>query len=338
MIRPTPVGRLCAGFGLAAALLLGACSQKPAPAETPKEITFSILSAENQASMGPLWQPLLDDMSAQIGVKVKPFFATNYTALIEAMRFKQIQVGWFSALPALEAVNRADGEVLGRVIDAGGDETYTSVLIVRKGSGITLDKVLACGKHYTFGLGDPKSTSGTLAPMAYLFTPKGIEPSTCFKAVRQASHQANAFSVANNVLDVATNNSVGVVFFKREQPALASKLEVIWSSQPLPESSIVARRDLDPAIKEKVRQFFLTYGVGSGPQADKQRAVLKSLAYGGFKPADNGYLDPIREMVAAQDLADAKRGANKAKIATAQAAFDKIHATSSQKRAAEPDV
>ncbi len=330
--------RTLSALGLSALLALAACGEKPAAQAQPKELVFSILSAENQASMAPLWQPLLDDMSAQIGIKVKPYFATNYTSLIEAMRFNQVQVGWFSALPALEAVNRADAEVLGRVIDAGGDATYKSVLIVKKGRGITLDKVLACGQRYAFGIGDAKSTSGTLAPMAYLFTPRGIEPSKCFKAVRSASHQANAFSIANGLLDVATNNSVGVLFFAREQPKLAAQIEVIWSSPPLPESSIVARKDVDPAIKEKMRRFFLTYGTGAGPTADKQREVLKGLAYGGFKPADNSYLDPIREMEASEDLAEARRGGDKARIAKAQAAFDKIHAAAAQKRAKEPDV
>jgi len=317
---------------------LAACGEKPAAPEAPKEITFSILSAENQASMGPLWQPLLDDMSAQIGVKVKPFFASNYTSLIEAMRFKQIQVGWFSALPALEAVNRADGEVLGRVVDAGGDSTYASVIIVRKGSGITLDRVLACGKRYSFGLGDAKSTSGTLAPMAYLFAPRDIEPAKCFKVVRNANHQSNVYSVANGVLDVATNNTVGLLFARRQNAAMADKVQVIWTSPPLPESSIVARKDLDPAVKEKLRQFFLTYGTGTGPKADRQREVLQGLAYGGFRPADDSYLDPIREMQAADVLSEAKRSGDKARIAAAQAAFDKVHATAAQRRAIDPDL
>ncbi len=332
---------ILAAAGLAALLALGACGggdKKPVAEAKPKEIVFSILSAENEASMAPLWTPLLDDMSAQIGVKVKPYFATNYTSLIEAMRFNQVQVGWFSALPALEAVNRADAQVLGRVIQAGGEATYTSVLIVRKDSGITLDKVLACGRKYSFGLGDAKSTSGTLAPMAYLFTPKNIEPAKCFKAVRSASHQANAFSVANGVLDVATNNSVGILFFNRQRPDLAKNIQVIWTSPPLPESSIVARKDLDPAIKEKMRQFFLTYGTGTGPAADKQREVLKTLTYGGFRPADDSYLDPIREMEASETLSEARRSGDVARIAAAQADFDKIRAAAAQKRAVEPDV
>ncbi|MDP3173542.1 MAG: phosphate/phosphite/phosphonate ABC transporter substrate-binding protein [Phenylobacterium sp.] len=331
--------RLTAVLALALLAVAG-CSPKPSETkgETPKELTFSILSAENQSSMQPLWQPLIDDMSASIGIKVKPFFATNYTSLIEAMRFNQVQVGWFSALPALEAVRRADAQVLGRVVDSGGVDSYESVLIVKKGSGITLDRVLKCDKTLTFGLGDAKSTSGTLAPKTYLFTPRGIDVAACFKSVRSASHQANVFSVANGVLDVATNNSVGLVFAARENPAIADKIETIWRSPPLPESSILARKDLDPAIREKLRQFFLTYGTGDGPVADKQREVLKGLAYGGFRAADDSYLDPIREMEAGEALADAKRSGDAGRVATAQKAFDDIRAKAAQRRAVNPDL
>jgi phosphonate transport system substrate-binding protein len=328
-----------AGALALAALALVACGERASTSgKTPKELTFSILSAENQASMSPLWQPLLDDMSAQIGVKVKPYFATNYTSLVEAMRFNQVQLGWFSADPALEAVNRANAEVLGRVVQGGGEATYESVLIARKGSGITVDKVLACGKKYDFGIGDAKSTSGTLAPMTYLFDPKGIEPTTCFKTVRSASHQANYMAVAKGLVDVATNNTVGLLFYKRADPKLFDQIEVIWKSPPLPESSILVRKDLDPVLKEKIRQFFLTYGTGTGPQADAQRKELAALTYGGFRPADDSYLDPVREMEAAQVLVDAKKGKDPKKIAAAQAAFDKLRASNAQKRAAQPDV
>jgi hypothetical protein len=172
-----------------------------------------------------------------------------------------------------------------------------------------------------FGLGDAQSTSGTLAPMAYLFTPKNIDPTTCFKTVRSSSHQANSAAVANDVLNVATNNTVGLLFAKRETPKIGDALEVIWTSPPLPESSIIVRKDLDPAVKEKMRQFFLTYGAGTGPDADRQREVLKKLAYGGFRAADDSYLDPVREMQAAVALSAARKTGDKAK---AQAEFDKV--------------
>ena len=117
---------------------------------------------------------------------------------------------------------------------------------------------------------------------------------------RAANHQANFFAVANGVVDVATNNTVGLIFAAREHPELAARVEAIWSSPPLPQSSVLVRKDLDPALKEKIRQFLITYGTGTGAEADRQREVLKKLDQGGFRPADDTSLDPIREMVAAE--------------------------------------
>ena len=316
--------RHAAVLALAAAALLAGCARK---AETDQVLKFSIVPAEDQVSMGRVWQPLLDDLNKQTGLKVEASYASNYMGMIEAMRFHQVQVGWFSALPALEAVNRADAEVLGRIVDKGGDGgVYESVLITRKGSGITLDSLLKCGKRYNFGLGDPNSTSGTLAPLAYLFAPRGIDPTDCFKTVRSASHQANLLGVGYGTVDVATANTVTLVYARRQNPEIADKIEVIWKSPPLPESSILVRKDVDPAIKEKLKRFFITYGTATGAEGDHERQVLDGLTYGGFKPVDASYLDPIRLMVASKDLNEARHGGDAAKIAAAKTAFDAINA------------
>jgi phosphonate transport system substrate-binding protein len=307
----------------AAVMIMGLAScgggeEKKAAGGTPDQITFSILSAEGQASSGPLWQPLLDDMSKAVGVPVKPFFAGNYNVLIEAMRFNQTQVAWFSAKPALEAVDRAQGEVVARIVDPEGRDSYVSTLIVRKGSGITLDDVLACGKQYSFGIGDAQSTSGTLAPLTFLFNPRGVVPAQCFSTVRSANHQANAFAVATGVVDVATSNSVNLIFMRRENARLAEQIEEIWQSPPIPESGIVIREDLDPALKEKIRSFFLTYGQGEGPEAERQRQVLAGLNYSMFRAADDTYLDPVREMVADQKLTEARAKNDQAGVTAAE--------------------
>ncbi|MFN7619721.1 MAG: phosphate/phosphite/phosphonate ABC transporter substrate-binding protein, partial [bacterium] len=246
-------------LALAAVLALGvaSCGGGDEKAGTaPSEITFSILSAEGQASSGPLWQPLLDDMSKSIGVPVKPFFGSNYTILVEAMRGNQTQVAWLSAKPALEAVDRAQGEVIARIVDPEGRDSYRSTIIVRRGSGITLDQVMACGKRYDFGIGDAQSTSGTLAPMAFLFNPRNVVPAECFKTVRSANHQANAFAVATGLVDVATSNTVNTVFLTRQNPQVAAQIEEIWQSPPIPESGIVLRADLDPALTDKIKDTF----------------------------------------------------------------------------------
>lgn len=322
--------RMTRRLALAAVVALGVAScgsgDDKAGGGSPSEITFSILSAEGQASSGPLWQPLLDDMSKAVGVPVKPYFGSNYTVLVEAMRGGHTQVAWFSAKPALEAVDRAEAEVIARIVDPEGRDSYRSTLIVRTGSGITLDDVLACGKQYDFGIGDAQSTSGTLAPMTFLFNPRNIEPAECFKTVRSANHQANAFGVATGVLDVATSNTVNTVFLTRQNPQIAAQITEIWQSPPIPESGIVVREDLDPALKEKIRSFFLTYGQGEGAEAERQRQVLAGLNYSEFRAADDSYLDPVREMVADQQLADARQRGDQAAVAAAQQELQRLRA------------
>ncbi|MEO6379909.1 MAG: phosphate/phosphite/phosphonate ABC transporter substrate-binding protein [Caulobacteraceae bacterium] len=282
---------------LAAATLTAACQKKPAPAAPT--LNFSVLSAESAQSMSALWEPVITDMRRKTGLDIKAFYGSNYSNLIEAMRFGQVQVGWYSALPALEAVRRAQGHVIARVVMPGGSGSYQSVLIVPKGRGLTLDKVLKCDKSLTFGIGDAKSTSGTLAPLTYVFKPRGIDPQKCFKIVRTGNQQTNMFAVGSGVLDVATNNTVGLEFVQRQRPDIAKKIEVIWTSPDLPESSIVVRKDLDPTAVAKLRDFFITYGKAAGADGDRERDNLKRLAYQGFSPADDSYLQPIRDMEAA---------------------------------------
>ena len=314
-------------LALAAVMALGVAScggGDDTAGGAPTELTFSILSAEGQASSGPLWQPLLDDMSKAVGVPVKPYFGSNYTVLVEAMRGNQTQVAWLSAKPALEAVDRAEAEVIARIVDPEGRDSYQSTLIVRAGSGITLEQVLACGKRFDFGIGDAQSTSGTLAPMTFLFNPRGIVPAQCFKTVRSANHQSNAFSVASGVLDVATSNTVNTVFLTRQNPQIAAQIEEIWRSPPIPESGIVVREDLDPALKEKVRSFFLTYGQGEGAEAERQRRILAGLNYSRFNAADDSYLNPVREMVADQKLIEARAKGDAAAAATAESELQRL--------------
>ena len=147
-------------------MALGACAPKP---QGPPPLVFSILSAESQSSAEKDWAPFLADMSKALGRPVTAFYGSNYTALIEAMRFKQTQVGWFTNQSGLEAVRRAGGEVFARSVNPSGVDGYEAVIIVPRGSRLTLEKLLACDHTIDFGMGDPKSTSGTLVPGYYVF-------------------------------------------------------------------------------------------------------------------------------------------------------------------------
>jgi len=326
--RPVISKFAAAGLGVVAALALASCGEKKASAPTAKDtVTFSILSTESAQNMESYWKPILADMEASTGLKVKPFFSSNYSSLIVAMGAKQTDLGWFSNASGLEAVRRSNGEVFARTFDPSGTDGYKSVIIVPADSKLTVEGLLKCDKTLNFGIGDKKSTSGTLAPMTYLFIPADKKPETCFKTVLSASHDANLFAVANHKLDAATNNSTALSLNRLAKGgAQANKVKVIWESPTLPEDPIVWRKDLDPVVKEKLRQFFLTYGQGDTPVAAQQRLNLKRLSMGGFKAADNSHLLVVREMEALEQVGLARESGDKAKLAAAETALAGIKA------------
>ncbi len=315
---------------LLAVFALAACA-KPASSPNvspPKTLTFSIVSTEATQTQMQEWGPFLKDMEKATGLTVKPFFGSNYSALIEAMRFKQSDLGWFTNQSGLEAVRRAGGEVFARTTHPNGHDGYQGVIIVKKGSAITLDRLLKCGQTMDFGMGDAKSTSGTLAPNTYLFGPRGIDPVKCFKTVRSASAESNLYAVGSGVLPAATDNTrsmdrLAAIGTDQSKKTLAS-LQVIWTSPTIPEDPMVWRADLDPEIKARISKFFFSYGIGDTEEAKRQRAILERIQTGAFKHADNFHLLPVREMEATGQLIAAKGRGDQAAIAAAQAALNQI--------------
>ena len=313
-------------LALIVGLALAGCGESQEPIR--KELVFSILSAESQASAEKDWTPFVEDMAKALGQPVKAYYGSNYTALIEGMRFKQSDLGWFTNQSGLEAVRRANGQVFARSVNPTGIDGYEAVIIVKKGSGVTLDRILACDKTLNFGMGDPKSTSGTLAPMTFLFAPRNIDPSTCFKNVRSANHETNLFSVSGGLQDAATNNTASMDRLRLLDTDLARKtlgnIEIVWRSPRIPEDPIVWRKDLDPALKKRITDFLFGYGVGDTPEADRQRAILDKIQTKPFVPADDTHLLPVREMEATGALIEARNRKDAAAISKADAALAQV--------------
>ena len=144
--------------------------------EQEKALNFGIISTESQQNLKPQWTPFLQDMEKKLGVKVNAFFAPDYAGIIQGMRFNKVDIAWYGNLSAMEAVDRANGQVFAQTVAADGSPGYWSVLIVNKDSPINnLNDLLAKRKDLTFGNGDPNSTSGFLVPVT-TSSPKTISP------------------------------------------------------------------------------------------------------------------------------------------------------------------
>jgi len=68
----------------------------------PKEINFGIISTESTSNLREAWEPFLKDMEKALRMKVKPFFASDYAGIIEAMRFMIEYEPTFEVQPTIE--------------------------------------------------------------------------------------------------------------------------------------------------------------------------------------------------------------------------------------------
>jgi phosphonate transport system substrate-binding protein len=282
--------------GLGAAAIAASLSTA-AVAETT-ELNFGIISTESQANLKTIWQPFLDAMSEQTGLKVNAFFASDYAGVIEGMRFGKVDVAWFGNKSGMEAVDRADGEVFAQSVDAEGNPGYWSLLLANVDSPLSsLEDVLKCDQSLDFGIGDPNSTSGFLVPTTFVFAKNGIDPKTCFKTVRNANHETNLMAVANKQVDVATNNTENLRRLQTTNPEAAAKVKIIWQSPLIPSDPILWNKKLDQLTKDKIMTFFMSYGrIGTPEDVETARKVLEALQWAPFRPSSDAQLYPIRIM------------------------------------------
>ena len=290
--------KLLASVAMAAAVALSTVSV--AKAEMPNPLVFGIISTESSQGLKSSFGPFLEDMEKALGVEVKAFFAPDYAGVIEAMRFDKVHVAWFGNKSAMEAVDRAGGEVFVQTVDVTGNPGYWSLLITHKDNDKlnSLEDVLKCDQSLDFGNGDPNSTSGFLVPSYYVFAKNDVDPKKCYKTVRSANHETNALAVANKQVDFATNNTESLFArLKRNHPEEAAKIKVIWKSPLIPNDPIVYKADLDKEAKSQIKGFFLSYG-RFGPDAEKQRKILAGVSSGWapFQESSNAQLYPIRQL------------------------------------------
>ncbi|MBW4646875.1 MAG: phosphonate ABC transporter substrate-binding protein [Goleter apudmare HA4340-LM2] len=286
---------------LASAKVLSACSPSSNTTDI-QEINIGVLSTESQANQKPLWEPFAAAMSKEIGITIKPFYVTQYAAVIEAMRFGKVQVAWLGGKSYIEAAKVASAEAFAQVVSEDGTKGYYSHLIMNKDNPISAEAKAEGGDKYilknaaklTFAFNDPNSTSGFLVPSYYVFVKNNVDPKKAFKRLIFAgNHEACALAVANKQVDVATVSSEALERLKETNPQAREKLEIIWKSTLIPSDPLVYRQDLSSDIKKKFQNFFYNY---------KDEKILKPLKVAGFVPAEDKNWNTIRELEIAKAI------------------------------------
>lgn len=290
----------------------------------PKQVNFGIIATESQTTLEETFGPFVKEMEKSLGIPVKMFFASDYAGVIEGMRFKKVDLGWFGNKSAIQAVDRAGGEVFAQTIKDTGEKGYYSLLIANKDSDLnSLQDVLKCDGTKTFGNGDPNSTSGFAIPGYYVWALNNKTPEECFKRVVSSNHQGNAIAVATGKVDVATNNTETLYDrIPKTNPEMAGKIKEIWRSPLIPSDPMVWRADLPEELKQKISYFFTQFGrFGSPEKVARERAILANTSdgWGPFLASSNAQLLDVRQIEAFKKKLKAERNNDAEGVKAAEA-------------------
>lgn len=240
------------------------------PSEDPR-----VIMNDNQA--------LLDELQKSMQMTIKPFVATDYNGIIEALRSKKLDIALLGPFSYVLATTVADVEAFALLETQRQGPTYRSVIIARKDHGIHNLKDLS-GK--TFAFVDPGSTSGFLFPKAGLIK-AGYDPNTFFsRVIFSGGHDASAIAVQNGKVDGAAVADALLETAYNRGMLKEDEVAVIWTSEAIPGAPIVYRRDLPEQLKAKIRAAFgQIRDVPWGPKSTIKRWV----------PVTDSDYDVIRE-------------------------------------------
>jgi phosphonate transport system substrate-binding protein len=255
------------------------------------ELKISFIPVESTEEIAKRYQKIVDYLSKELNMKVTPYVANDYSAVIEAMRAKHVDIAWFGPFSYILAAKEADAEAFVNPINESGQDVYYCYFITHKDSGIKSIQDLK-GKTFTFG--DPASTSGHLIPR-YILTKAGLDPDKDIKTQFSGGHDATALAVKNKKVDAGAMASEIYERLVNKKMISTDEIIVFFKSDPLPLDPWAYRKDLPQEIKDKVKKALLEID-------KKDPEALKGTSFIKFKEVDDSRYDAIRDVAKTLNL------------------------------------
>lgn len=279
MLNRRHLTRLVALTSFAALLPLWAQAQ----GKDPARLRVALLPDENAASIIQNAQPLKRYLEQALKKDIEITVTTDYSSMIEAMRFGRIEVAYFGPFSYVLAKSKAPTIEPFAVGVERGSPTYQSVLIATAGGPV---KTLADVRGKPFGFGDQASTSSHLAPRAHLLKKYQLDGEKDYRPVHLGTHDAVARAVQAGQVPAGALSKPILDNLIARGTVDASKIVQLDLSAPIPNYPIVMQADLKPELKQAIRTAFLDM---------KDAEVLKAFRVQGFAATDDAAYDVLRE-------------------------------------------
>ena len=271
--------------------LLGVATTGPVSAEE-KVIRFGLIPSEDADKLIKDSEPFIAALEENLGMKVQPFVAIDYSAVVEALKSDKLEIAFLGPASYVLAKDKVQAEiepVARGIMEETGKSSYRGLIIANPATPI---HELADLKGKTFAFVDPASTSGNFVPR-YVFDKNGIDPERDFESVYYSgTHQATLIAVKEGKVDAGSiADEVYDLAIARGQ-LKEDEVRVIFKSDPIPGSPFVVRTNLPADLQAKLKEGLLR---------------LKDVRFGklgvvtAMDPAADSDYDIVRELVALQE-------------------------------------
>lgn len=262
---------------------------KTSKIEDKEILRIGLIPADDAQEMLREYEPVANYLSEMLDVEVELTVTNDYTAAIEAMRSKHIDMAWFGPLSYVLANDIANAEaiVVGLRSDTG-KSTYKTIIVTRVDSGI---KTLEDLKGRTFAFVDPASTSGNLMPRK-IFANHDINPDKDFSLTYYAgTHNAVQLAVANGKVDAGADSDNSYYRMINEGQIDPEVNVIIYESEPIPGSPITVRGDLPEDLKSKIQDALVNMDEQTMHKIGGWGKIAK------YIPVEDNHYNIIRDMV-----------------------------------------
>lgn len=267
---------------LAAAILAAATATATAQTQglDPKTLRVALLPDENASTIIQNAQPLKAYLEQTLGRRVDLVVTTDYSSMIEAMRFGRIEVAYFGPLSYVLAKSKSDIEAFAVGV-SNGSPTYTSVIITQADGPV---RALADVKGRTVAFGDRASTSSHLVPRAVM-QDAGLVAERDYTAVYVGAHDAVARAVETGKVQVGALSRPIYETLLQSGRVNREKVRILAETRPIPNYPMALQAKLAPALKEQIRAAFVNL---------KDPAILKTFRAQGFVGTSDDAYDVLR--------------------------------------------
>lgn len=227
----------------------------------------------------------------EIGLVVKPFVATEYAGVIEAMCSDPVKAHMASLATFSYILANENGCAEAALVAVRyGSAVYNGQIFVRADSGIENIEDLA-GK--TFCRPDPLSTSGWIIPSITLKA-AGVDPETDLAEIVDAgSHDAAVAGVYNGDCDAGSSYVDARSTIEEEYPDVMDVIKVIEISADIPNDGVQFVSGFDADLQSQIVAALLAIAATEAGQ----EALDIAYQWNALEEHDDSFYDPFRQVL-----------------------------------------